>query len=203
MKNCFKCNTLKETSEFYKNKARLDGLQVYCKLCMKIENKKNYVNHKESWDLRTKEYGKTEKNKKYRREWAKNKYLNDEEHRKKIIKNVVIYEKNKLLNDDYFKIKHRLRSRIRDALKRKNSVKSKTTIELLGCSKQEFINYFESKFTEGMTWDKVGKEIHIDHIKPCAKFDLTKKEEQEKCFHYTNLQPLGACDNLIKGSKYD
>ena len=119
------------------------------------------------------------------------------------LKNVVIYEKNKLLNDDYFKIKHRLRSRIRDALKRKNSVKSKTTYELLGCSKQEFINYFESKFTEGMTWDKVGKEIHIDHIKPCAKFDLTKKEEQEKCFHYTNLQPLWACDNLIKGSKYD
>ena len=54
-----------------------------------------------------------------------------------------------------------------------------------------------------MTWDKVGKEIHIDHIKPCAKFDLTKKEEQEKCFHYTNLQPLWACDNLMKGSKYD
>ena len=36
-----------------------------------------------------------------------------------------------------------------------------------------------------------------------AKFDLTKKEEQEKCFHYTNLQPLWACDNLMKGSRYD
>ncbi len=44
---------------------------------------------------------------------------------------------------------------------------------------------------------------HIDHRVPCAKFDLTKKEEQEKCFHYTNLQPLWAKDNLTKGSKYD
>ena len=50
---------------------------------------------------------------------------------------------------------------------------------------------------------QVGKEIHIDHIKPCAKFDLTKKEEQEKCFHYTNLQPLWAIDNMMKSNKYD
>ena len=43
---------------------------------------------------------------------------------------------------------------------------------------------------------------HIDHIKPCAKFELTNKEEQLKCFHYTNLQPLWALDNIKKGDNY-
>ena len=53
-----------------------------------------------------------------------------------------------------------------------------------------------------MSWENHGT-WHIDHRVPCAKFDLTKKEEQEKCFHYTNLQPLWAKDNLSKGNKYD
>jgi hypothetical protein len=51
-----------------------------------------------------------------------------------------------------------------------------------------------------MNWENQG-EWHIDHILPCASFDLTKEEEQRKCFHYTNLQPLWAKDNMIKGSK--
>ena len=44
---------------------------------------------------------------------------------------------------------------------------------------------------------------HIDHRIPCCSFDLTTEEEQKKCFHYTNLQPLWDKDNLSKGGKYD
>ncbi|GAF80419.1 unnamed protein product, partial [marine sediment metagenome] len=39
------------------------------------------------------------------------------------------------------------------------------------------------------------------HINPCAKFDLSKPEEQQKCFNYKNLQPLWAKDNIRKSSK--
>lgn len=54
-----------------------------------------------------------------------------------------------------------------------------------------------------MSWDNYGRggrKWQIDHIKPCAYFDLTKPEDQRKCFHYSNLQPLWQKDNLEKRS---
>ena len=53
-----------------------------------------------------------------------------------------------------------------------------------------------------MTWElfMLGK-IHVDHKKPCASFDLSQEKAQRECFHYTNLQPLWAKDNLKKGAK--
>ena len=41
---------------------------------------------------------------------------------------------------------------------------------------------------------------HIDHIRPCASFTLRHASHQRACFHYTNLQPLWARENLRKGS---
>lgn len=106
----------------------------------------------------------------------------------------------KMKSDINFVTKKRLRGRVYVALKR--GVKSARTMDLLGCTIEEFKAYFESKFTDGMTWDKYMKGgIHIDHIVPCVLFDLTKEEQQRKCFHYTNMQPLWAIDNLVKGKK--
>ena len=65
---------------------------------------------------------------------------------------------------------------------------------------ESYKKYLEAKFQNGMDWTNYG-EWHIDHIIPCAKFNLTNPEEQKKCFHYTNTQPLWAKDNLSKGSK--
>lgn len=104
-----------------------------------------------------------------------------------------------MMSDLNFVTKKRLRGRVYVALKR--GVKSAKTMELLGCTIDEFKSYFESKFTEGMSWDAYMRgELHIDHKIPCVNFDLTKEEEQRKCFHYSNLQPLWAIDNLKKGT---
>ena len=51
-----------------------------------------------------------------------------------------------------------------------------------------------------MSWSNRG-EWHIDHIIPCSSFNLLDEKEQEKCFHYTNLQPLWAAENLSKSNK--
>jgi hypothetical protein len=63
---------------------------------------------------------------------------------------------------------------------------------------------WKTTFIEGMTWGKViSGEIHLDHIKPIASFDLSKPEEQKKCFHWSNYQCLWAFDNLSKGAIYE
>jgi len=96
------------------------------------------------------------------------------------------------------RIAMRLRSRIYQVLK--GNTKSASTIELLGCNIKEFKFYFESLFLFGMTWENYGL-WHIDHIKPCSKFDLNDPVQQRKCFHYTNLQPLWQKDNCKKSNK--
>ncbi len=106
-----------------------------------------------------------------------------------------------------FRLASSLRGRIWFVLKRNK--KSALTVELLGCSIEFLRSYLEQRFTYGMSWDNYGtgkngkgmKEWHIDHIKPCASFNLSNPEEQHKCFHYTNLQPLWATENFKK-NKY-
>ncbi len=131
----------------------------------------------------------------YRRQYRKD---NLEEIKKKRNK----YYKIKCENDLNFLLLTRFRCRIREALKVQHANKNNTTYELTGCDRIELKNHFESLFTDGMSWDNYG--IHgwsIDHIIPCASFDLTDPEQQKICFHYSNLQPLWAKDNQKKGAK--
>lgn len=113
------------------------------------------------------------------------------------------YKNNRSKTDPEFKLISTLRSRLYSALKSKNAKKCDKTLELTGCSISFLKGYLEAKFTEDMSWEKLGIHgIHIDHIIPCAKFNLLIEDEQRKCFHYTNLQPLWAKDNLSKGAKF-
>lgn len=112
------------------------------------------------------------------------------------------YKLRFLQKNNNSKIADKLRNKIRVALKRKNSKKAYTVMELIGCTISELKNHLESTFQDGMTWDNYG-EWHIDHIKPCSSFNLENVEEQKKCFHYTNLQALWAIDNRKKSDKLD
>ena len=196
-KYCNRCDTIKSYEAFYKNKRKKDGLQGYCKSCMKKENQVNYKKHKKSWDKRSKEYRKTDNWKKYHREYEMNKYNTNPEHRQKCIDRAVAYGRKKLDTDPTYKLIHNMRRRLRHAVKGYGD-KYDTTMNLVGCDSTKLREYIEAKFTEGMTWENQGS-WHIDHIQPCCTFDLTIEEEQKKCFHYSNLQPLWAIDNLKKG----
>jgi len=82
-------------------------------------------------------------------------------------------------------------------------VKVQTTMEFLGCTQGEFRAHIEKLFKPGMTWDNYGKDGWvIDHIIPCAQFDLSNTDHQKVCFHYTNLHPLWFFENIKKGKKY-
>jgi len=81
--------------------------------------------------------------------------------------------------------------------------KAAPTLELLGCETAgELRDIIESQLTPGMSWNNYG-EWQIDHIRPCASFDLSDPEQQRECFHHTNLQPLWAFDNISKNSTYN
>lgn len=110
------------------------------------------------------------------------------------------YMKQKRASDPAYKIRANVSRRIRDVLK--GVSKSEGTLKLLGCDVSFLRRHLESLFQAGMSWENYGiNGWHIDHIIPCSNFDLSKPEGQSKCFHYSNLQPLWAKDNLSKGSK--
>jgi hypothetical protein len=97
-----------------------------------------------------------------------------------------------------FRIRHALRARLRLALKHKGIREPRSTLQLVGCTPNELRLCLERKFLPGMTWANHGK-WHIDHIIPCAHFDLTDPEARKRCFHFSNLQPLWASENVRKG----
>lgn len=94
----------------------------------------------------------------------------------------------------------RLRGRLTIALKKAGAKKAAPTFELIGCDTACLRVHIESLFRDGMSWDNIGK-WHLDHIIPCSAFDLVDPLQQKKCFHFSNLQPLWAEDNLSKGCK--
>ena len=166
------------------------------------------------WRNKNPNYYKTPKWKKYYREWMKKKRNQDKSFHdnelikhnlwKKVNRNKIktykrIYENNRKRKDVSYKLKCYLRSRLSNVVKKNK--KSNTIIKLLGCSIGKLKLHLQNQFKINMTWKNYGK-WHIDHIKPCAKFDLSKASEQRKCFHYTNLQPLWAKENISKGKKY-
>ena len=192
---CLVCGNIFEKNKNY--------IQKYCsKKCRNIgsreiiekrniRNRKKYSENKEKYRIKRiekKEYNK-EYSKQYRSRDGYSEYCRSYYH------NIIKKDKTSYLG----KI---LRLRIWKAIRDNYSEKSFNTIELLGCTIKEVKEHLEKQFKEGMTWDNHGKYgWHIDHILPCASFDLTDPEQQKKCFHYTNLQPLWWKENISKGNK--
>lgn len=81
------------------------------------------------------------------------------------------------------------------------SIRKGRKLSRLPYSLDELTERLERLFVDGMSWDNYGK-WHIDHIKPCAAFDLTDPKQFDECWALRNLQPLWASDNIRKGAKY-
>lgn len=111
--------------------------------------------------------------------------------------------RQKAKTDALWRVRKVMRTRIGAAISRCGGEKSKKTMQLVGCSMEELKSHIEKQFKTGMTWSNYGKNgWHIDHIKPCASFDLTNEDQAKACFHFTNLQPLWWFENLSKGDRF-
>jgi hypothetical protein len=214
---CTKCGIEKNLSEFSYHPLGKFNTRSKCKLCCtkesiiynnlhKKERKRYYLDNKEKLLKQHKEYH--IKNKEHVKEQTKDyrerKHTSIKKQQKrwrKLHKNFIRNRERELRKSNIqFRLRCIFRNRIRQALK--NNKKSNSTINLLGCSIRKAKKYLESKFQPGMSWDNYGYYgWHIDHIRPCASFDLSKPEEQKACFHYSNLQPLWWYDNLRKGPR--
>jgi hypothetical protein len=219
-KICKKCLIEKGVCEFYVDKTTKDGKKGSCKDCHRKytlnyrKNNKDKIkergreycsNNREKCNKKTKKFrdknreNAIERSRKWREENKENIKKYNKKYREENKEEILLYKRNyenhKLKTDLIHKLKKILRYHTTRGIKNKKFV----TTEIIGCDYIFFKSYFESLFTEGMSWDKIGSEIHIDHIIPLC----TAKTEEEvyKLSHYTNLQPLWAKDNLIKGSK--
>ncbi len=179
LKFCKQCSEWLLLNKFYKDKNKKDNLRSLCKICTNKSAKISF------------NYNKCEKHKKSKylcKECYPNKHR---EHYDKL--------KTKRETNENYRIKENLRHRVWGAIK--NNSKSSTTTTLIGCTITELWNHLESQFTEGMTRDNYGK-WHCDHIIPCDAFDLSRPEEQRRCFNYRNLQPMWGSENSSKGNEY-
>lgn len=217
-KHCFKCKEWKTLNVFNKNKNVWDGLNRKCRECEKQyrllnkerlaeKNKQYRISNKE----KIKEYKKNnkEKYKEYDKNYQENYRKSNKEALTKYFK--TRYQKKKteinrkncerIRNNNSLRLLRNLRCRINKAIK--CDIKSEKTRELLGCSIEKLKYSLEKKFKDGMNWNNYGRLWHIDHIIPCAAFNMESILEQRLCFYYKNLQPLWKKENLCKNNKFN
>lgn len=194
-KICGKCNK--------KHREWIKGTQ--CNNCRSLAKQQCYQNNRLKYLDRVKKY--YQDNKEEKLNYAK-KYRDTNQDKcneyftknaQKIYKQRAKRERERRISDIGFRIESNLRKRLYRAIT--TNKKYRSTLDYLGCSIEELKFHLEKQFTKGMNWNNYGK-WHIDHTKPCASFDLRLETEQKLCFHYTNLQPLWAIDNLKKSDKW-
>ena len=189
---CPKCKVMKALTLFSKRQSR-------CKTCRTedyftrekakhlIWRKKNAETIKQqtkSWRAANADYAKTY-------------YLAN---RAKVRQQHSIWQSKQIKENPYFRLVKNLRNRVKDGIKNGNGLKSSVTETLIGCTYAFVRQHLTSLFQPGMTLENYGL-WEIDHIIPVASFDLTKEEEQKKCFHWSNMQPLWKQINRLKSDK--
>jgi hypothetical protein len=222
-KTCKNCNTVKDGTHFRytlnickecqsvcesekNNKPKPDALPVKCNKCLLIQSADNYR-------FRSKICRNCEKERLY--EWREEnkeqflalckKYRDKPESKEK----ANAYRRKAYLQEAV-KIKKLYVNRIRSLLKKAGvsydmedkygTLKYEAT---LGCDIPTLKKWIEFNFEEGMSWDNWGAYWHLDHVIPCAHFNLKDAEQQMICFHWSNLHPMVGVENLKKSAKID
>lgn len=236
MKTCNICNNNKNLSEFKIIKRRgKECYSTKCKICYneyyRLINKKSYLKNRDKRIESQKQYTENNKDKiaiqrknfreqnkdklklqqkeKYIRnkqtyiKKAKQYYINNKEHLDKKRNERYNF---RIKNEPLFKLKKNLNCLIKSSIRNKGFKPNITTLNILGCSLNEFKEYLESKFEPWMNWENRGlyngTSNHgwdIDHRIPMAT--AITEDDVYKLNHYTNLQPL--CSHINRDIKKD
>ena len=174
MKACSKCPSVKDFCEFYRRSNSKDGYAPHCKDCEKDHNKSEKRKSTQS------AYDESRSGTEKRRISRNNR------------------QRARLQQDPLYKLSKSLRSRMHNVIK--NMSKSASTVKMLGAPVVDIKKHLETSFKPGMSWENHGK-WHIDHKIPLASAKTS--DQLLSLFHYTNLQPLWASDNIKKSDNYE
>lgn len=227
LKECSKCKIKKSIESFPKCTENKNGLFSWCKKCKSEYRKQQNFNHpelliKEREQARKRRLANRKRYAEYSKKWQhKNPKKCREQGKKWRLKNSVKHRELikawALKNPDKIKkMRQRGGLKFRSTIKGNLSCKmgtqtwkslhknkaSKSWKSYVSYTIEDLRKHLESKFTEGMTWNNMGK-WHIDHKVPVSFFQYEKPSDQEfqYCWSLDNLQPLWALDNIKKGAK--
>lgn len=142
------------------------------------------------WKRNNPEYRKKQRN--YHRQW--------------VVNNPGVLQarmKERKASDPGFRVQCNMRNRFKDLMKSAKGGGTSNIRKVIGCTTKELAAHLESMFTSMMSWDNYGVYWHVDHILPCTSFDHTDDRQVAQCWHWTNLQPLEATENLRKSDSIE
>jgi hypothetical protein len=196
---CRKCRQTKDISCFSKDSTRKDGINYWCKDCVKSyrTSKSSYfkVKDKEKKDRYTKE-GRDYDKKRYQRnrekllEQKKEYGIRNRELLRNKARSRYVKRTRKVIDPEIRLISIRMRSRLNSFLRARGLMKTSHTFQLVGISPSE-LNIYLGK--------RPGKDYHIDHICPLSQAE--SMEELYKLCTYKNLRWLSASENISKGHR--
>lgn len=227
-KICSGCKEIKLNNEFYKSNTLKDGLSQYCKKC-NLLNIQRQTNIRKTYKVVIDEsiikkctvckINKTLKqykinlksNDKFshicincspKNEWTVEKQRASEKKYRDNNPEKMKEKYKKQPNNINRRVRDSLNHRISGSLNANKNRKTNKTIQYIDCEISFLKDWIQYQFQENMSWENYG-EWHLDHVKPCASFDLQNEIDIKECFNWKNYQPLWAKDNLIKSNKID
>jgi hypothetical protein len=110
-----------------------------------------------------------------------------------------LYAQRKLQrqNDSQFHLAEKLRGTLGHALRKRTAKKGSSTLNLLGCSFEEFDTHIDNQLLP----NEDVNSIELDHIFPFRCFDLHDVAQQACVQHFSNTQPLSQPENRNKSDK--
>ena len=217
MQVCNTCEENKSLSNFYYDK-RYDRYHKRCNKCCSDAKKKRWDANPDKYREYQKEYRKltrSEYNKymvQYRKEHPD--YVKKQNHEyyyekggkeknrsyaKSRLHITREQERKRYHTDMQFRLRKVLRTRMNKFVKKRTIHSS----DLLDCDIDFYTKYLEIQFSGDMNWKNYGSYWNIDHVIPCASFDLSVEENQKICFHWSNTRPYIKSENESKQDTID
>lgn len=176
-KTCEKCHQEKTVIDFRDNRLK-------CIICERDENasyRRNNPQVQKAWDDAHPHAMDVFKAKWY------------QEHKSDINKEL----QNRYENDPVYKIKKAHSRVLQINIKRLSTGTGNKISATFGRT----AHWLHWNFSGDMSWENHGTNWVVDHVIPMNKWDITNTDQQDMCFNWKNLSPLGKSDNRQKSAK--